>query len=66
MAIDLHRIPREINAAVDSDRIAAVADVVEFLLVYFRKKLGPQDYAMMIEKIDFARRPARIEDGGSE
>lgn len=37
-----------------------LAEVIEFLLVYLRKKLGPQDYAMMMEKID------RVKGGNSE
>lgn len=45
----------------ESQRIVALSEVIEFLLVYLRKKLGPQDYAMMIEKVDFAKN----ESGGS-
>lgn len=35
--------------------VGDLAEVVEFLLVWLRKKLGPQDYAELMAKVDAAK-----------
>lgn len=40
-----------------------LAEVIEYMLVTFRKKFGPQEYAALMQKIDRVKKEA---EGGTD